>query len=423
MIAEVRLTQLPLDPLRLARRLQHRPGFALLTGEWGETFLTCSPLRVSRELDPEPTLALGSGGPLAAVPRWIGVVPYECRRGLERQGGAPRDQRPLPHVTSPWWLRYGAVARIDPTSVAVLGDDAAAIRDLARSLCEPCDDQPLPAALEFNEALEADAVHVARIERALELIAAGELYQVNLARRFRMRARGRAVDIFEKMASKTQRSYGAVLELSDARVVSTSPELFLELTSQGEVITQPIKGTRPTFGDAAADLEMHRQLETDAKEHAELTMVLDVERNDLGRVCHAGSVRLVEGPLVRRYGTVHHRLATLSGRLRGEVSRRALLEATSPSGSVTGAPKVRAMDAIASLEAHRRGLYTGSYGVVFHDGSLKLAMAIRCLTIVGDEAHYHSGGGIVADSDPLREVEETRWKALQLTALGADTSV
>ena len=146
-------------------------------------------------------------------------------------------------------------------------------------------------------------------------------------------------------------------------------------------------------------------------------MVVDVERNDLGRIARTGSVRVLGPPRVETFGSVHHRIARVTARLAPDVSRRELLEAMLPSGSVTGAPKIRAMEVIAELESARRGLYTGAVGALGHDGTLNLAMAIRTLTRRGEDAHYFAGGGIVADSVPAKEVTETRWKALQLERL------
>jgi anthranilate/para-aminobenzoate synthase component I len=160
-------------------------------------------------------------------------------------------------------------------------------------------------------------------------------------------------------------------------------------------------------------------LDADPKERAELTMILDVERNDLGRVARTGSVRVAEPPHVVRLPSVHHRLATLEAELRDGVSRAALLASFLPSGSVTGAPKRRAMQLIRELEPHRRGLYTGVFGCIGHDGGLELGMAIRTLVSRGGVGHYFTGGGIVADSVPEREVEETLWKAESVLALVA----
>src|SRR6185437_4094409 len=206
-------------------------------------------------------------------------------------------------------------------------------------------------------------------------------------------------------------------------VASTTPELLLRASpgprpaTFGTLFTAPIKGTRPRGGDAPGDAALARALDDDPKERAELTMIVDVERNDLGRVAEVGSVRVLWGPKVVTHRTVHHRLALIAARARAGTSREEVLAAMLPSGSVTGAPKVRAMDVIAALEPARRGLYTGGIGFVAHDGGVTLSMAIRTSVLEGSEGEYWTGGGIVADSDPAREVEETRWKALQL--LGA----
>jgi anthranilate/para-aminobenzoate synthase component I len=156
------------------------------------------------------------------------------------------------------------------------------------------------------------------------------------------------------------------------------------------------------------------ELDEDPKENAELTMIIDVERNDLGRVAAPGSVRVLRGPEVVTHRTLHHREALLTANTKSSVSRNDVLEAMLPSGSVTGAPKVRAMEVIANLETSRRGLYTGGFGSVDHSGTMTLAMAIRTVVFRGAEGEYFTGGGIVADSDPDRELEETRWKAIQL---------
>jgi anthranilate/para-aminobenzoate synthase component I len=301
--------------------------------------------------------------------------------------------------------------------VLVAGDHPLAVRELCALLCRrggTAVDQP--ARLEALGEDDPPRAHIARVERALELIARGEIYQVNLARRLRFRASGSALGMLRMLGLRARPAYGAAFAMEGLDVASTSPELFLALDPDRRVWTAPIKGTRPRGRDAGHDGALARELDGDPKERAELTMVLDVERNDLGRVAVPGSVRLIDRPRVHTHSTVHHRAATLSARLRRDVSRTALLEAMLPSGSVTGAPKIRAMELIAELEASRRGLYTGALGFIRHDGGLRLAMAIRTLTARSGEGHYFVGGGIVADSDPERELEETRWKAVQLAA-------
>ncbi len=413
-----RLVDVAPHPISVARRLWDRPGLALLTSGFGDgrCFVACDPNDSADTLDPEPELAVKRGaGPLSAVPRWVGVLPYECRRSLERPHlTRSPDLRPEPHLSRALWLRYPAVAVVSDR-VLVVGESPSAAARLANLLKRP--PHQLPAHIQLAEPPEPGQVHESRVREALDLIAAGELYQVNLARRFSLRVEGRPHDLLAALSPGGLPPYGVALDLGGTQVVSTSPELFLALESDRRVLTSPIKGTRPRGADASSDERLRLELDLDPKERAELVMILDVERNDLGRVADTGTVRMLWPPHICSLPTVHHRLATLTARLRPALGRGELLDATLPSGSVTGAPKVRAMEVIAQLESHRRGLYTGAMGAVMHDGTLRLGMAIRTLTVRQGEGFYYSGGGIVADSNPAREVEETHWKALQIAAL------
>jgi anthranilate/para-aminobenzoate synthase component I len=377
-------------------------------------YLACDPVESSHALDPEPELELLPRSPLHGVPRWFGLLPYECRRDLERAGHG--SGRPEPHLVRPHWLRYAAVAVIAQASVRVVGDDAAQVQALVAHLCKPA-----PPAEEVALAplapFEAAEVHRARVRRALEHIRAGDLYQVNLARRFEFRVRGAAVGVLGRLLERGLPPHAALFAWGALDVLSISPELFLSTDVYGAILTSPIKGTRPRGESPKQDRELARELDSDAKERAELTMVLDVERNDLARIAQPGTVELAVPPHVEAYGTVLHRLATLRAQMRPELTRSELLLRMLPSGSVTGAPKVRAMDLIAELEAARRGLYTGAFGYLAHDGRLELGMAIRTLTVRQGQGHYWAGGGIVADSDPGREVQETLWKAEALLGM------
>jgi anthranilate/para-aminobenzoate synthase component I len=179
-----------------------------------------------------------------------------------------------------------------------------------------------------------------------------------------------------------------------------------------EVITRPIKGTRARAGDADADAQAARDLGSSAKERAELVMITDLERNDLGQVCEYGSIRVRELLKLERFAQVHHMVSTVAGRLRQGVGHLDALRACFPGGSVTGAPKKRAREIIAELEPAKRGLYTGAIGCIRYDGSSTFNIAIRTAILEPDgTAHFHAGAGIVADSSPRREWEETMWKA------------
>jgi anthranilate/para-aminobenzoate synthase component I len=407
-----RATSLAPDPIELARRLYDQPDLVLARADEGRrVWIGAGALEAVSALDPEPLLGFRSDAELAGIPRWFGLLPYESRRALERRGS---DTRAPASLAAPLWRRYGAWVEVGER-VRVVGDDEARVAALAALLERPAVSSS--AALRSEGELEPAAHHAERVERALELIARGEVYEVNLARRLTFRVAGPPFELLARLTRGKLPPYALALAWPELGVVSTSPELFLAQATDGLVWTSPIKGTRPRTGDPREDAELARELEKDPKEVAELTMIVDVERNDLGRLALPGSVRLVEAPRVRAHGSVFHRVATVEARLPVEVSRAELLTAMLPSGSVTGAPKVRAMEVIAELEAHRRGLYTGAFGFLKHDGTLELGMAIRTLTIREGLGEYFSGGGIVADSDPAREVEETLWKAADYLGL------
>jgi anthranilate/para-aminobenzoate synthase component I len=409
------------------------------------SYVASGPDLESEKLDPladDPELREGGAGGLepappalfGRVPRWIGVLPYESRRALERPGWAPIDTRPRALIERPAWRRYRAVVCVDHEEgrVFAVGMTRADADALAGRLARANARGELAARGAGSDKLRVETadgeplgLHIERIRAAKELIARGDLYQVNLARRIRVAIReGSALSLYERLARAAPSPFGAYLRLADGvTVLSTSPELFLCAYAApaagsrlrfGSLLTVPIKGTRPRGADAAADEALVRELDADPKERAELTMIIDVERNDLGRVAEVGSVRMTEGPRVVTHRTVHHRQAAITARARADASREDVLLAMLPSGSVTGAPKVRAMEVIARLEPSRRGLYTGAFGFVAHDGGVTLAMGIRTVVLAGREGEYLTGGGIVADSDPERELEETRWKALQL---------
>jgi anthranilate/para-aminobenzoate synthase component I len=408
--------ELPLapEPLAIARRLSDEPELVLLwTASGGRSFIGVRPMQRVGSLDPEPGLRPSPGaGLLSTAPRWVGLVPYEALRTLERPGRVDvPDPRAEPHLSSPVWWRLGAVVCVDDR-VTVIGDDPASVEELARRLRATPDPGPRPTELALLPGEDGER-HADRVRAALDLIRQGEIYQVSLARRLELRVRGDAVDLLGRLCRDTRPPHAAAWRAPGWGVVCTSPELLLEARADGRIRTSPIKGTRPRGRDAASDAAWRRQLELDPKEQAELSMVIDVERNDVGRVSVTGSVRATT-PTVGSHGLVWHRRADVLGRLLPGVSRKALLEALLPSGSVTGAPKVRAMEIIAHLEAERRGLYTGGLGYITHAGEMTLGMAIRTLSTRGAEGHYFTGGGIVADSDPTREVEETLWKAQQL---------
>ncbi len=406
-------TDLPPDATALAERVRHREAPVLFWSESGRVaYLACDPVARSTSLDPEPALEL-QAREHGEIPRWFGLIPYEARRGLER--GYARDRRRAASLLEPCWRRYEAVAEIS-NKVRIIGESSHVLHELLEKLRRTSAKTP-KATARLRVPLESARIHEQRVRRALELIARGELYEVNLARALELEVTGSAFELLAALTRDGLPPHAGAFEWPELRVAAASPELLLRLLPTGRVSTSPIKGTRPRAGDAASDHAAVAELDADPKERAELAMVIDVERNDLGRVARPGSVVLEAAPRVVTLPNVHHRVATVAAELAPGVSRAELLESVLPSGSVTGAPKIRAMEVIAELEATRRGLYTGGFGVVRRDGGLELSMAIRTLTVRGTEAQYLTGGGIVADSVPEREVEETLWKARNLLSL------
>lgn len=246
--------------------------------------------------------------------------------------------------------------------------------------------------------------------RAKAYIAAGDIYQVNLSHRFSARWAGDPLSFYSALRHYSPAPHASFFSLGGRCVLSSSPELFLKISGR-EICTRPIKGTRPRKADQHADEMSAYDLITSPKEVAELVMITDLERNDLGKVCDFGSVAVRDMLKLERYEQVFHLVSTVEGRLRQEVDPVAALRACFPGGSITGAPKKRAMEIIAELEPIPRSLYTGAIGYFGFNGESQFNIAIRTVILEHGEAHFHVGAGIVADSLPDKEWQETLDKA------------
>lgn len=260
---------------------------------------------------------------------------------------------------------------------------------------------------EWNMDEAAFATAVAQVRG---YIASGDIYQVNLARRATCRFEGDRLKLYEALRRGNPAPYSAYLEADDLTLISTSPEQFIRKRG-GELQTRPIKGTRPRGGDAREDAAQEAQLRDSAKERAELLMIVDLERNDLGRVAEFGSVRVDGLYQLERYASVIHQTAQVRATLAPGRDIYDVLRATFPGGSITGAPKIRAMEIIEALEPTRRGAYCGSIGYVGFDGNAEFNIAIRGLQLNRGRLDYQVGSGIVWDSTPAEEYQETLDKA------------
>jgi len=250
----------------------------------------------------------------------------------------------------------------------------------------------------------------------------GEVYQVNLSQRFTARTAAEPCALYQELRRRSPAPYGAFVRAGGASVLSTSPERFLRIRPDGSIETRPIKGTRPRGSDAEADSRLARELLASEKDRAENLMIVDLLRNDLSRICEAGTIRVPELFRLESWATVHHLVSVVQGRLRQGIEIDELLAATFPCGSVTGAPKIRAMEMIGELEHVARGPYCGAIGYFGFGGDVDLSVAIRIVVLENGRAAFHAGGGIVADSDPGEEYLETVDKARAIIeALGGET--
>jgi anthranilate synthase component 1 len=341
---------------------------------------------------------------------WFVFLGYELRSEVEPSTGV----RLPPRGPVALALRFPAALvrdrlRGDALVVVEAGADACRAeieRDLAA--LPPAVDPAGPLVTALTE--PAPEAFLAAVDAARALIARGDLYQANLSRRWhgRLRPGAGVADVYARLRRTNPAPFAGLVDWPGLALASSSPERLVRIAGD-QVETRPIAGTRPVAG--AAPGVRQRELLASAKERAEHVMLIDLERNDLGRVCAAGSVNVAEYMSVETYAHVHHIVSGVTGELRPGVSPGEVLAAVFPGGTITGCPKVRCLAAIDRLEGAGRGAYTGSMGYLNHDGSGDLNILIRTIEVEDDRLSFAAGSGIVADSDAQRELEETRAKA------------
>ncbi len=278
----------------------------------------------------------------------------------------------------------------------------------------------LPAEILESVQEEKPDHFIESVDKAQRYIAAGDIYQANLSRGWTAELVPFVTgsDIYAALCDANPAPFAGIARWRDVEIISSSPERLLQVRD-GVAQTRPIAGTRPRSDDDAHDESLSTELFSHPKELAEHVMLIDLERNDLGRVCHAGSVEVDEMMVLESYSHVHHIVSNVTGRLRDDVTPGQAIAAVFPGGTITGCPKVRCMEIIAELEAGPRGAYTGSFGYLNRDGSMDLNILIRTMVKKGNSITLRAGSGIVADSDPGAELDETRAKAKgMLRALG-----
>ncbi|RMG84598.1 MAG: aminodeoxychorismate synthase component I [Candidatus Dadabacteria bacterium] len=356
-------------------------------------------------------------GPFPLAPGGaIGYLAYDLFPQVEAIRPTAVDDLGMPDL---FFGFYDAVAVFDPVTgeahLALSGapGDREAARDRWAELLRaeappPPAPAPLdPGALTSNFTREA---YCRAILRAKEYIAAGDIYQANLSQRFTAPFAGDPVGFYRSLRTTSPAPFGACLFPDGFAVLSNSPERYL-LVDGDYIETRPIKGTVPRGRTAEEDRELARRLRASEKDRAEHVMIVDLERNDLGRVCAYRSVHVPEFLVIESYANVHHLVSTVAGRVHPSRDVVDCIRNSFPGGSITGAPKVRAMEIIDELEPTARGVYCGSIGYIDFSGRVDLNIAIRTAVVRGDRIHFQVGGGIVADSDPEAEYEETVTKA------------
>lgn len=315
------------------------------------------------------------------------------------------------------WRMHGAVVRDRATGSLRFsaeddrGDELR--RQVHEDLAQLADDavaSSMPSPIAAEE--EPPAAFLAGVERALEAIGRGDVYQVNLSRAWRaaLPAGASVASLYRRLRSANPAPFAGVAQLGGFAVLSSSPERLLSIVD-GVASTRPIAGTRPRGVTSQADESLRMELRLNEKERAEHVMLVDLERNDLGRICRGGTVRVDEFMIIESYATVHHIVSNVRGELRPDVTPGQAIAAVFPGGTITGCPKVRCMQLLAGFEAEPREAYTGSMGYLGLDGTLDLNILIRTLTVSGGRITFRTGAGIVADSRPAAELAETRAKA------------
>lgn len=368
--------------------------------------------RLMESTTPEGLWALISASPAPEAPPmasafkggWLGVIGYEQGVASPRQTGFP----PFPTALLGDYRRFVFIDHQRQTAELVTLSGYSGPLDDPRVMIKKC--QPghtsLPFALRHDfAALTPKDRYLSDVARIKEYLQAGDCYQVNYAQAFRARCEGSGAEAMQRLLTLTQAPHAAWMLAPEGEILSLSPELFLAVRN-GQVVTKPIKGTAPRHADPAEDRRLQDELAASTKNRAENLMIVDLLRHDLGRHAATGSVKVDTLFAVETLPQVHHLVSTISATMADGATVLDVIRDSFPGGSITGAPKKRAMEIIAELEPTPRSVYCGSIGFIGANGDAELNIAIRTLLRVGDELYAWAGGGIVADSDAEAEYQE-----------------
>ncbi|MEE8353627.1 MAG: aminodeoxychorismate synthase component I [Dehalococcoidales bacterium] len=368
----------------------------------------------------------------------VGYLSYDLCHFVERLPKTAVDDLELPECYFGFYDRVVAIDNLEgktwlvSTGFPELEESAwaaraaerlAELKDKIEAAVAPSDPPvAVPAAVGLSGGFTHES-YLAAVDRARDYIIAGDIFEVNLSQRFEAELAVSPWELYRRLRQINPAPFASYLDFDGVTIVGASPERFLR-TRGDRVETRPIKGTRPRGRAPEEDDASASELLASAKDRAENVMIVDLERNDLGRVCRYGSVKVTELAALEVFPTVFHLTSTVEGRLRANRDRFDLLRAAFPGGSITGAPKVRAMEIIDELEPTRRGVYTGSIGYLGFDGNMDLNIAIRGFVVRNGRAYFQVGGAVVYDSDPESEYRETLDKARALfDALNAPAAI
>jgi para-aminobenzoate synthetase component 1 len=388
------------------------------TTETGDPFDAMRRLVADEHVVPNALLERFSGG-------YLGYLSYDMARHVERLPTLARNEPAMPDAVllciesfcevdhEARVIRLVAAYRVDEAD-ATYARSAETIERMLAAL----DETPVAAAPGEPESVDERALHAsmsqeefeAIVRRAKEYIRAGDIFQVNLSVRLERPFAGDPLDLYRALREVNPSPFMALIELPELAIVSASPELLLRVRGR-TIETRPIAGTRPRGASEEEDERNARKLAENEKERAEHLMLVDLERNDLGRVARYGSVRVDEFMAIERYSHVIHIVSNVRAELADGCDTVDAIRACFPGGTITGAPKVRSMEIIEELEPYRRGVYTGSIGWIGFDGNAELNIAIRTIVVHDGSAYVQAGAGIVADSEPEHEYRESLRKA------------
>jgi para-aminobenzoate synthetase component 1 len=453
----------PPDPVRACEQLAGLPYRLFLDSaargarQGRHSFLAADPISVVRGdrtggVDPLSTIRTllepHASDPVPGLPPFqggaAGYLAYDWARALERVPPPRYDDLPIPDVVFgiyDWvvaWDHEAARAWLISTGMPETDASARASRAAARAgavrvrlesaavrpaaVAQASSPSPVGASPSYPvhawwkplAPLRSSFTHagyVAAVAHVREYIYAGDIFQANLSQRFEVPLTDAPWATYRRLRTRNAAPFAAFLDFPEVTVLSASPERFLRVDDGGHVETRPIKGTRPRGVGPEHDAALGQALSESEKDRAENLMIVDLMRNDLSRECEPGSVRVTELFAAEKYATVHHLVSTVVGTLAPGIDAFGLLRAAFPPGSITGAPKLRAMEIIAELEPTQRGVYCGAIGYWSLTGALDTSVAIRTAMVIGDRVYVGAGGGIVADSDPEEEYRETLDKA------------